>query len=43
MFESAVTIIGPEDCMKLKGKNILMFVDHIYEDLELLYFIQNTV
>jgi protease I len=23
--------------MKLKGKNILMFVDHIYEDLELLY------
>jgi len=23
--------------MKIKGKNILMFVDHIYEDLELLY------
>jgi protease I len=23
--------------MKLKGKNILMFIDHIYEDLELLY------
>jgi len=23
--------------MKLKGKSILMFVDHIYEDLELLY------
>jgi protease I len=23
--------------MKLKGKSILMFVDHVYEDLELLY------